>query len=165
MPLPNWFQGKAFQFSPTGSGDGSVNERNPAENSLSQRLRAALWTNKIGLHMIYVLISTICLAISVNRVLSRQHEGMTAVLVDLIVHVGWPPALWLVCLNSFSVPIQYAFNPPTALSDAELLQHDAAAGATYPKQKQVDSYRTPQSLIHTGVFVYNVALFLWTWNL
>lgn len=163
--MPNWFQGKAFQFSASGSGDGSVNERSPAENSLSQRLRAALWTNKIGLHIIYVLVCAICLWSSVSRVLSRQHQGTTALLVDLIVHVGWPPVLWLVCLNSVSVPIQYAFNPPTTLSDAQLLQHDPASGATYPKQRQVDHYRTPQSLIHTGVFAYNLALFLWTWNL
>ncbi len=163
--MPSWFQGKTFQFSDSGTGDGSVNERNPAENTLSQRLRAALWTNKISLHIFYVLICAICLGFSLGRVLSRQHDGTTALLVDLTVHVGWPPVLWLVCLNSFSVPIQYAFNPPTTLSDAQLLQHDPVSCVTYPKQRQVNSYRTPQSLIHTGVFVYNVALFLWTWNI
>lgn len=86
-------------------------------------------------------------------------------LVDFLVHIGWPPVLWLLDLNSFSVPIQYAFNPPTVLGDAQLLQLVLASGATYAIQRQVDHHRTSQSLTHTGVFAYNVDLFFWTWSL
>lgn len=135
--MPAWLKRKPFEFSASGAGASAFKERDDTNRpSFSQRLRSTLWANKIGFHLAYILVLVVCLVQTGNKVFQRHHESKKELLIDIFTHVAWPPLPWLICLNSFLIPLQYAFNPPTIPNHAQLLKRDPVRRASYPKEVQ-----------------------------
>lgn len=166
--MPAWLKRKQFEFAASGA-DSKVEEREASNHSLLlERLRDTLWTNRIGFHLIYILVLVACLVQSSRNVLQRQHNSTEEVLLDLLTHVAWPPLLWLICLNSFIVPMQYAFNPPTIPNHEQLLKRDPVRRASYPKEvHHPGHYRHPgsQELNYTMIVGYSAALLFFCWQI
>lgn len=165
--MPAWLKRKQFEFAASGA-DSKVKERDASNQPpLLERLRDTLWANKIGFHLIYILVLVACLVQSITKVLERQHKSTQALLVAFLTHVAWPPLLWLICLNSFAVPIQYALNPPTIPNHEQLLKRDLVRRASYPKEvHHPGQYRRPgsQELNYTFIVGYSAALLLFCWQ-
>lgn len=89
-----------------------------------QTFRAAIQTVNFGPHLIYILLLGLAIA----------RNCMTVTSQDALSHLLWPPVLWLILLNSFSVPILYAFKPPSIPNRAQLLKKDPVRRASYPEE-------------------------------
>ena len=84
-----------------------------------------LWDNKIALHTIYFAVLLCAVVYNVARpaaATSALHvdddrdtmeSSPPGAIKDLTTRIGWPPLLWLICLNSTAVLIRYALLPPT----------------------------------------------------
>ena len=166
--MPRWIKRKSFEFTASGAGGDSTKERNATQRfPLADRLRNILGTNRLGFHLLYVVVSIICLARTSNRVLQRQHEGTEDFVVDLLTHVAWPPLLWLIWLNSFLIPLQYTLNPPTIPNHAQLLKRDPVRRASYPievKQTGQCRWLGSQEFNYMAVVLYTSVLFGFSWN-
>ena len=165
--LPNWLKRKPFEFTASGAGTDSSQERDAAKRpTLLERLRTILWANKIGFHLLVILVLLVCLARASNAVLQRQHENAGVFFMDLLTCVAWPPLLWLTCLNSFFIPLQYAFSPPTIPNHDQLLKRDPVRRASYPAEVHETGhcrYVGSQEIAYSLIIVYTAALFGFSW--
>lgn len=85
--------------------------------------------------------------------------------MDLVIRVAWPPVLWLVCLNSFTVPIRCAFRPPSIPNRAQLLKRDPVRRASYPDGVQEageKQFLGSQTICYTLIMVYVFGLLIYS---
>ena len=90
---------------------------------------------------------TVCgvgVAWSIASFVQHHHATTTSLMTDLLVHIAWPPVLWLVTFNSFVIPIRYAFRPPTIPNHAQLLKRDPVLRVSYPQD--IKTVRRPEPL-------------------
>lgn len=144
-----------------------MNERDSnARPPLSKRLLDSLWGSKVGFHMLYVTVCGVGVARSFTSVMGRPHETTTTLMIDLLTHIGWPPALWLVIFNSFFIPIRYAFLPPSIPNHAQLLKRDPVLRASYPreaKESEDQKLSLDQEIVYSLCMAYGLGLFIYTW--
>ena len=164
--MPSWLERKTFEFTSSGSDKSGKNERDGnARAPLSQRLLESFWGSKVGFHFLYVAICGFGVARSTASVIGRQHDTVTSLIIDLLIHIGWPPALWLVTFNSFVIPIRYAFLPPTIPNHAQLLKRDPVLRASYPQEvKESTDQRLSldQEIVYSLCMAYGLGLFIYT---
>lgn len=105
-----------------------------------------LWDNKIALHTIYFAVLLFAVVYNVARPATAtavlhiddrnaMESSTPGAIKDLTTRIGWPPLLWLICLNSTAVPIRYALLPPTIPNREQLLKRNPVLRASYPKEK------------------------------
>ncbi len=165
--MPSWIERKTFEFTSSGSDKSGMNERDiNMRPPLSQRLLDSLWGSKVGFHLLYVTICMYGFAWSIASILGRHHDTTTSLMIDLLVHIGWPPVLWLVTFNSFLIPIRYAFLPPSIPNHAQLLKRDPVLRASYPKkvkESQDQKLSLDQDIVYSLCMTYGLGLFISTW--
>ncbi|KAI4152494.1 MAG: hypothetical protein L6R39_001800 [Caloplaca ligustica] len=131
--LPCWLRPKTFQFSASGCGS-SFNERDEkGRPPLSQRLVDILWKNKAVFHVFYIIFLSMGVA---STIFQQSGQNIEAWSKTLLVTLGWPPLLWLICLNSMAIPVLYAFFPPTIPNRDQLLKLDPQLRASYPCKQE-----------------------------
>lgn len=144
-----------------------MNERDSnARPPLSKRLLDSLWGSKVGFHVLYVIVCGIGVARSCAAAMGRSHDTTASLVIDLVTHVGWPPALWLVTVNSFFIPIRYAFLPPSIPNHSQLLKRDPVLRASYPQDvKEFDNQKgsLDLELVYSLCMAYGLGLFIYTW--
>jgi hypothetical protein len=64
-----------------------------------------------------------------------QNNTAKKTLLALLTHAGWPPVIWLTCVLSCWVPINYALFPPSCPDRQDLLDRDPDTGVAYPKEE------------------------------
>jgi len=64
-----------------------------------------------------------------------QNNTVKKTLISLLTHAGWPPIIWLTCVMSCWVPINYALFPPNCPDRQDLLDRDPVTGVAYPKEE------------------------------
>ena len=133
-----------------------------------QRLPAMFWDSKIFLHLIYFTVCSIGVARSAVMVAQHEHNADNPWTKDIILHLGWPPLLWIVCLNSIAIPIRYAFVPPTVPQREQLLKRDPVLRASYPQtQRSGPEYSLifSQDMVYSFCMVYVLGLLTYAWNM
>ena len=126
------------------------------------------WNSKIFLHLIYFTVCSIGVARSAILVAQHEHDANNPLTKDIILHLGWPPLLWIVILNSIAVPIRYAFVPPTVPQREQLLKRDPVLRASYPESQESgpeSSLMLSQDVIYTFCMVYVLGLLIYAWNM
>ena len=148
-----------------------------------RRLKVILIDCKAWLHLVYICFAIGSGVLSVCRVAvssknkypdpSRNVSSEESYLLDLLTHAGWPPVLWLLCIISCWVLIQYELFPPTVPSVDVLLEREerkeGGLGPAYPTE---DAKRTKQSKSHilheiqyTALCLYQAVVFAWSFYL
>ena len=133
-----------------------------------QRLADMFWDSKIFLHLIYFTVCSIGVARSAFMVAQHEHNAENPLIKDVILHLGWPPLLWIVCLNSIAIPIRYAFVPPTVPQREQLLKRDPVLRASYPQTQESGpeySLILSQDVIYSFCMVYVLGLLIYAWNM
>lgn len=105
----------------------------------------------------YVILCAAGLARSCIAIVRRPHDSYESLWVDLVVDEGWPPVLWLICLNCFAIPIRCAFRPPPIANNSQLLKKDPVRRASYPDEVQqagADQMLGGQTICYTLIVVY-----------
>ena len=161
---PTWLQSKTFEFTPSGSASDSKRKETPGHDIGGlRRVLRTLRTENVGFHLAYIMLCGAGLARSCSLILHRPHSTIGSLALDFVVRIAWPPILWLVCLNSFTVPIRCAFRPPSIPNRAQLLKRDPVLRASYPQDvseagedKIIGSQYLCYSLIMAYVFVLSV---------
>lgn len=134
--MPRWLRPTVFEFSATGSRSAS-NERNgEGRTPLFERVVDILWNGRAVLHVSYILILSIGVVQNLMGIIHYDGESIESWSQAALVFLGWPPLLWLVCLNSMAVPLLYVFFPPTIPNRAELLKRDPERRASYPRDQE-----------------------------
>jgi len=85
--------------------------------------------------------------------------------MDFVLRIAWPPVLWLVCMNSFTIPIRCAFRPPSIPNRSQLLKKDPVRRALYPDEVQdpgEDQTFGSHALCYSLIMVYVVSLFVYS---
>ena len=127
------------------------------------------WDSKIFLHFIYFTVCSIGVARSAVLVAQHEHNADNTLIKDIIVHLGWPPLLWIVCLNSIAIPIRYAFVPPTIPQREQLLKRDPVLRASYPQNQESpmenNSLILSQDVVYTFCMLYVLGLLTYVWNM
>ncbi|CEJ62409.1 hypothetical protein PMG11_10909 [Penicillium brasilianum] len=133
--LPTWLGGQTQAFKPTGSLGSALNERDPANRKgMFIRLRVILF-NFLGLfHFMFVYATLCAVALSTYRCFASE-TGFKSVVICLITHAFWPPAVFLFICTSLWTPISYAIDPPTMPDREELLDRDSKTGIAHPTRK------------------------------
>ena len=166
--LPSWVQKKKFSFTPSGSSDGKSERDSTGVSPMFQRLADMFWDSKIFLHLIYFTVCSIGVARSAILVAQHEHDANNPLIKDIILHLGWPPLLWMVCLNSIAIPIRYAFLPPTIPQREQLLKRDPVLRASYPQSDQSspeNSLALSQDVVYSFCMVYVLGLLTYAWNM
>ena len=126
------------------------------------------WDSKIFLHLIYFTVCSIGVARSAVLVAQNEHDANNPLIKDIILHLGWPPLLWIVCLNSIAIPIRYAFVPPTIPQREQLLKRDPVLRASYPEFQESgpeNSLILSQDVVYSFCMVYVLGLLTYAWNM
>ncbi len=126
------------------------------------------WDSKIFLHLIYFTVCSIGVARSAVLVSQHDHDAANPLIKDIMVHLGWPPLLWMVCLNSIAIPIHYAFVPPTIPQREQLLKRDPVLRASYPQSQESgpeQSLLVSQDVVYSFCMVYVLGLLTYAWNM
>lgn len=126
------------------------------------------WDSKIFLHLIYFTVCSIGVARSAVMVAQHEHNADSPLFKDIILHLGWPPLLWIVCLNSIAIPIRYAFVPPTVPQREQLLKRDPVLRASYPQTQESGpeySLMLSQDVVYTFCMLYVLGLLIYAWNM
>ena len=146
-----------------------MNERDSINRSpLLTRLLDIFWKSKVCLHLIYFTFCSVGIARSAILWWKRSQENQASLMKDALIHFGWPPLLWLVCLNSAAIPIGYAFLPPTIPQREQLLKRDPVLRASYPQDSESDGGDTflfGQHASYSVCMLYTLGLFVCTWNM
>lgn len=165
--LPSWLEPKTFEFKSSGSDKSEMNERDiNSRPPLSQRMLDSLWGSKVGFHVLYMAVCGLGVARSIASLMQHHHATTTSLTIDLLVHIAWPPVLWLVTFNSFVIPIRYTFLPPTIPNHAQLLKRDPVLRASYPqdvKESEDQKLSLDQDVVYSLCMVYGLGLFIYTW--
>ena len=164
--LPKWLQSKTFEFTASGSVSDSKQNEMAAHNTRGlRRVLRTLRTEKLGFHTAYIMLCGAGLVRSCSLILYRPHSSFNTLALDFVVRIGWPPLLWLVCLNAFTVPIRYAFQPPSIPNRAQLLKRDPVRRASYPQHVgEAGEEKTfgSEHLCYSLIMVYVFLLFVCT---
>ena len=126
------------------------------------------WDSKIFLHLIYFTVCSIGVARSAILVSQNDHDAGNPLIKDIIIHLGWPPLLWMVCLNSIAIPIRYAVVPPTIPQREQLLKRDPVLRASYPLSQDSgaeNSLLVSQDVVYSFCMVYVLGLLTYVWNM
>ena len=162
---PRWMQDSTFEFTPSGADSGPQDKGTTRQNTSGLRnLLSSMWSHYGGFHLGYVVLCGAGLARSCSQIYQRPHLENGSLAFDLVVHIAWPPVLWLVCINSFAVPLRYAFHPPTIPNRAQLLKRDPMRRASYPHEvKDVsENYLLgSHALCYSFIILYTLALLLY----
>ncbi|KEF56992.1 uncharacterized protein A1O9_07182 [Exophiala aquamarina CBS 119918] len=125
--LPEWLGGKVAVFTSSGSQKADLNERDPKPRApVWRRLVVTMWDCQCYLHLVYIMFV-------VAAVITRK-TTLKKTLISLLTHAGWPPLIWLTCILSCWVPINYALFPPDCPDRQDLLDRDPDTGVAYPKE-------------------------------
>ena len=130
-----------------------------------RRVLRTLWTEKLGFHTAYIMLCGAALVRSCSLILLRPHSIINTLALDFVVRIGWPPLLWLVCLNAFAVPIRCALRPPSIPNRAQLLKRDPVRRASYPHDvSEAGEEKTfgGEHLCYSLIMVYVFLLFVYT---
>lgn len=100
-------------------------------------------------------------------VFGRQHPTAEPWTKAFLVHLGWPPVLWLVCLNSVAIPVKYALLPPTIPNREQLLKRDPVLRASYPRdvQGETETLLLGQDVCYSVCMAYVLVLVGAVWYL
>lgn len=165
--MPTRLKRKPFEFAPSGARDRTTKETDIAKRyPLLERLRDSLWTDKVAFHLMYILVLLACLVRTGSKIPERQCESAPDILVKILTHMAWSPLLWLVCLDSFFIPLQYAVQPPIIPNHQQLLKRDPVLRARYPKevhQPGQSRYLGSQVMHYTVVVAITAASFVFSW--
>ena len=115
----------------------------------------------------YILLCAAGLVRIFSAIVKSPHDGFVSLLMDLVVRMAWPPVLWLVCLNSFAVPIRCAFRPPSIPNRSQLLKKDPVRRAAYPSgvhEAGEDQTFGSQTMCYTLVIIYVASLLLYSFT-
>ena len=91
------------------------------------------WNSKVFLHLIYFAICSAGIARSSILLWQRPYDTQASLIEDGVIHVGWPPLLWLVCLNSIAIPVRYTFLPSTIPHREQILKRGPLLRASSPQ--------------------------------
>lgn len=94
------------------------------------------WNSKVFFHLIYFTIYSASIARSSLLLWQHPYDTQVSLIKDVVIYVGWPPLLWLVCLNSIAVPIRYAFLPPTIPRREQILKRGPLLRTSYPQDSE-----------------------------
>ena len=133
-----------------------------------QRLADMFWDSKIYLHLIYFAVCSVGIARNALLMSQHAHDRENPLMKDILIHLGWPPLLWLVALNSIAIPIRYALLPPTIPQRAQLLKRDPVLRASYPHSQASCAETTlvfSQDAVYTACMVYVLGLLTYAWNM
>ena len=154
--MPTWLKTRQFKFSASGAEYDTTKERDSFKRPPPlEMFWRSIWMNKIGLHLAYILVVIICLIHAGTKVSHRHHESFHELATDILTHIAWPPLLWLNCLNSFLVPLKYAYRQPTVPNNQQLLKRDPIRQASYPKEIR---HSAQHGYLGSREFVYAVTV-------
>lgn len=96
----------------------------------------SLQISNVGPHFGYVLLLGLALGRQILFVILHHANSVatSSIITMMVVHVFWPPCLWLVLLNSFAIPIRCAFSPLSIPNRSQLLKKDPVQRASYPSE-------------------------------
>lgn len=109
---PSWLQSERFEF--TASGSSSSEDRsklNDTQSGSAGRMWSTVRSANLSFHSTYILL--LGLALTRNLLNRPPFAPTSSTSEDLLTYSLWPPILWLVLINAFTVPIRCAFNPPS----------------------------------------------------
>ncbi len=113
----------------------------------------------------YILLCTVGLAHSCYAIIQRPRDGYESLSMDFVLRMAWPPVLWLVCMNSFTIPIRCAFRPPSIPNRSQLLKKDPVRRALCPdevKDPGEDQTFGDHTLYYSLTMVYVISLFVYS---
>ncbi len=134
--LPKWLGGKVAVFTSSGSQKADLNERNPQLRApVWRRLKVTIWDCQCYLHLIYIMFVLAAVGVSMYwNISDPENNTVKKMLISLLTHAFWPPVIWLTCIMSCWVPINYALFPPSSPDRQDLLEREPDTGVAYPKE-------------------------------
>ncbi|KAF1848129.1 glycosyltransferase family 2 protein [Cucurbitaria berberidis CBS 394.84] len=166
--LPRFLGGKTAGFSPSGSQQSELNERDPVHRAgLFRRLRVIVFGSGVFLHVFYILFCVAAVTVSTARGIIINKGSVEQTLIFMLTHACWPPLLWLIALNAFWAPVHYAIWPPNMPDREELLQRDPNTGIAYPKESSKKLKWEKKNMLHELQYIlltaYTTVLFVGSW--
>jgi hypothetical protein len=167
--LPSWLGGSKQNFTPTGSIQSALNERDPTLRApMLTRLRVTLFSYMAYVHVLYVYFCLTAATLTSSKCVFEQYTS-EARFRCLLTHAFWPPVSWILVVSAFWVPVSYAINPPSVPPRDELLKRDPKTLVAHPKEsaKKVafGRIRTMFELEYTAMTIFTlfifVSAFLW----
>ncbi|EHY57255.1 hypothetical protein ABEF95_007830 [Exophiala dermatitidis] len=164
--LPKWLGGKVAVFTSSGSQKAELNERDPHLRApLWRRLKVTIWDCQCYLHLIYIMFAIAAVAVSMYWNLTDDKNNTTKkTLISLLTHAYWPPIIWLSCILSCWIPINYAIFPPDCPDRQDLLVRDPDTGVAYPSEESKKTKITWASYAweaeYTLITIYGVVVFI-----
>lgn len=124
-------------FTSSGSQKADLNERDPLLRApVWRRLKVTLWDCQCYLHLIYIMFTLAAVGVSLYwNFTDSKNDTAKKTLIALLTHAGWPPVIWLTCVLSCWVPINYALFPPSMPDRQDLLDRDPDTGVAYPTEE------------------------------
>lgn len=166
--MPTWVQDQTFQFTPSGSSSEPKRKTLPGHGPGGlRRAWNTIWAENVGFHLVYILLCTAGLAHSCTSIVRKPHDSYESLAMALVIRMAWPPVLWLICVNSFAVPIRCAFRPPSIPNRSQLLKKDPVRRASYPAGVQEageDKTFGSQTLCCTLIMVYSLGIFVYSFS-
>ncbi|KAK5280700.1 hypothetical protein LTR14_012228, partial [Exophiala xenobiotica] len=134
--LPSWLGGKVAVFTSFGSQKADLNERNKALRApVWLRLKVTIWDCQCYLNLTYISFALAAVGVSIYwNVTDVENNTVKKTLIALLTHAFWPPIIWMTCIMSCWVPINYALFPPSEPDRTELLVRDPMTGVAYPSE-------------------------------
>ncbi|KIV82515.1 hypothetical protein PV11_04618 [Exophiala sideris] len=98
------------------------------------------------------------------NITDKDNRTAKDVLLALLTHAFWPPIIWLTCIISCWIPINYAIFPPDEPDRQDLLVRDPVTGVAYPSEESKKTKTGWPSWAHeatyTGITVYTTVIFV-----
>jgi hypothetical protein len=98
------------------------------------------------------------------NVTDSKNNTTKKLLISLLTHAFWPPIIWLTCMVSCWLPINYALFPPDCPDRQELLVRDPDTGVAYPSEEAKvtkNGWSSWAFEIHnSGITVYMTVVFI-----
>ncbi|KAK4940215.1 hypothetical protein LTR10_019644 [Elasticomyces elasticus] len=164
--LPKWLGGKVAVFTSSGSQKAELNERDPILRApLWRRLKVTIWDCQCYLHLLYIMFCLAAVGVSMYyNITNKDNRTAKDVLLALLTHAFWPPIIWLTCIISCWIPINYAIFPPDEPDRQDLLVRDPVTGVAYPSEESKKTKTGWASWAHeatyTGITVYTTVIFV-----
>ena len=154
--VPTWLGGHGPGFTPTGTLQSKVYERDASKRA---PLRLRLWHICIEcgawFHALVGVTVLLSLAYQIPRL--KTDEGF-------VMTLAWPSLIWLYILESMMKPLAYAILPPDVPERRMLLEKKAGADARYPDRKNGQARWMWLGLdvgyLRTGIALYSLVLLL-----
>lgn len=98
------------------------------------------------------------------NITNKNNRTAKEVLIALLTHAFWPPIIWMTCIMSCWIPINYALFPPDEPDRQDLLVRDPDTGVAYPseesKKTRVGWAAYGHELMYTGTTIYTAVVFV-----